>query len=573
VLVNKTQDLALVVADTDRTQDYVFESAKLPEIRGASRQLAACNEDLRGLTEQHGGEVIYAGGGGLLALAPREKAPELVAAIENHYPDQTRMATITAAWRPVTAEMLEQGYPADKKAPFGSLMRWAGTWLRREKERRATPPFRAALPHVERCASCQLRPADPGTLSYYPDWQLCAVCREKRRYDQRNAWFESFQSWLAENPAGHDEYYGDQEPFPELGDPTLAHWLPQDLSELGAACREPRVRGNVGFIYLDGDEIGKALENVPTKEEYTAFSAALEEAATTAVMSALADHLLPALVKPSPTRYQVDELPVPEEQLDAQGRMRIHPFEIITIGGDDLMLIVPADRAIPIAATISQRFQARMQMLVEPLSKALRERVYTLSGGVVLASDHNSVRVLRDLAHELQDLAKAARQTALRQGSEQEGYLDFMVLKSVDMLERDVSALRQQYPYALRQPGGKALSLLGRPYQATQLLSLWKALVALHATDFANTQMENLAAALFKGRQESTLYYLYQQARDKQGQYTQLNAALATVQKMDLQDPTPWVKWTGPGHKYSHQTALWDIAELYRFVGRTHDGN
>jgi CRISPR-associated protein Cmr2 len=279
------------------------------------------------------------------------------------------------------------------------------------------------------------------------------------------------------------------------------------------------------------------------------------------------------MVKPSPTRDQVDELPVPEEQLDAQGRMCIHPFEIITIGGDDLMLIVPADQAIPIAATISQRFQTEMQRLVETLSKALRERVYTLSGGVVLASDHNPVRVLRDLAHELQDLAKASRQAAVRQNGEQEGYLDFMVLKSIDMLEQDVSFLRQQYPYSLSQPGGKALRLLGRPYRATQLLELWEALVDLQRTGFANTQMENLANALFKGRQESTLYYLYQQARDKQGQYAQLNVALATVQEMDLQDPTPWVKWTGPGYDYSHQTALRDIAELYRFVGRSYDGN
>ncbi len=253
--------------------------------------------------------------------------------------------------------------------------------------------------------------------------------------------------------------------------------------------------------------------------------------------------------------------------------MRIHPFEIITIGGDDLMLIVPADKAIPLAAAISQRFQTRMQALLaaQPLPAALKEHAYTLSGGVVLASDHNPIRVLRDLAHELQDLAKAARQAAHR-GPGDEGYLDFMVLKSADMLERDISQLRQHYPYTLRSPS-KDLSLVGRPYRASQLLALWQALVALREANFATSQLENLAAALLKGRWEATLYYLYQQARDRKGQYAKLAAALAAVQAHGVADPPPWVRWTGPHARYSHKTALWDIAELYRFVGRSDDGN
>lgn len=563
--MKKMQNLALVVADTDRTQDYVFESAKLPEIRGASSQLAMCNIKLKQLTEQYGGEVIYAGGGSLLAWAPCAKAPALVQAIEALYLKWTMVATITTAWRPVTPEMLEHGYPPDENAPFGSLVRWAGTWLRRAKESRAAPPFITALPHVERCASCQLRPVDPRTLPYYPDWPLCAVCREKRRFARRDAWFDKFQVFLADHPQWRKQYYGQQQPFEKLGDPELAHWLPQDLSELGAACRERS--GNVGFIYLDGDEMGKAFQQIPTQEGYTALSKATDMAARTAVMSALAEYLTPISVAPSPARYQVDELPEPA-QLDAQGRMRIHPFEIITIGGDDLMLIVPADKAIPIAATISQRFQTQMQALLaeQPLPDALKEHAYTLSGGVVLASDHNPIRVLRDLAHELQDLAKAARQAAHGK-QESEGYLDFMVLKSADMLERDISHLRQHYPYTLHKPS-KDLSLVGRPYRASQLLALWKALVVLRETNFAKSQLENLAAALLKGRQEATLYYLYQQARDRKGQYAKLDAALAVVQKQDVADPPPWVQWSGPNDLYSHKTALWDIAELYRFVGR-----
>ena len=38
-------DLAILAADTDRTQEYVFESSKLPMIRGGSALLQNLNQD------------------------------------------------------------------------------------------------------------------------------------------------------------------------------------------------------------------------------------------------------------------------------------------------------------------------------------------------------------------------------------------------------------------------------------------------------------------------------------------------------------------------------------------------
>ena len=69
---------ALLSADTDRTQEYVFESAKLPEIRGASRQLDDLNVQIGKMVKNEKGEVILADGGGLLAWVPLDVAADLV---------------------------------------------------------------------------------------------------------------------------------------------------------------------------------------------------------------------------------------------------------------------------------------------------------------------------------------------------------------------------------------------------------------------------------------------------------------------------------------------------------------
>lgn len=51
--MNGEPQRALLSADTDRTQDFVFESARLPEIRGASRQLDDLNAEIAELVESN----------------------------------------------------------------------------------------------------------------------------------------------------------------------------------------------------------------------------------------------------------------------------------------------------------------------------------------------------------------------------------------------------------------------------------------------------------------------------------------------------------------------------------------
>lgn len=565
-------DLALLAADTDRTQDYVFESARLPEIRGASRHLDDLNHALEGIVTQRGGHVIYASGGGLLAFVPTDIAELLAVEIEQVYPQETTVATITADWRAITPQMVVKGYPANSEVPFSALAKWAATWLRRRKENHTTAPFIEALPYMERCRSCRTRPANPSYLARYPEWPLCDVCYGKRFYLRRDAWFQRFQDHLEKNPSQADHYYGKHKRFAPLDSfPTGFRPIPQDLSEIGEACAARS--GYVGFIYLDGDGIGKAFEQVPTPQSYTVLSQAVEDAAQTAVMQALATWLHPARVHPSDARPQ-DEKPG-DLDLNALGQILIHPFDIITIGGDDVILIVPADVALPIAASICQTFQdlVRQRLAERNPPKAIQTQAFTLSGGVILASDHNPVRVLRDLAKELQREAKKVRKLA----QANEGYLDFLILKSADMLDSSVRGARTLYPYTIEAPGLKPLRLLARPYCAATVGQLWEALQDLRASNLPTSQMQLLAEALLRGRQEASLFYLYQNARQhtRQDAFKQLTRALEIAHGSDNpKQPIPWQdlslendsRFATLKKDFSYQTALWDIAELYDFV-------
>lgn len=545
--------VALLVADTDRTQDYVFESARLPEIRGASRQLDDLNDRLGDLIQESDPEacLVYATGGSLLALVSSDKAPILAHRIEALYPQETTVATITAAWREIDSEMFQKGYPPSE-APFGSLMQWAGTWLRRHKESRETHPFVEALPHVERCRSCQIRPVDPRTATW--DWPLCHVCLSKRRYSQRYEWFHRFERHLT--PQQARDYYA--------GEPVACAY-PQDLAELGAACiARP---GYVGFIYLDGDDMGQVFAAARSPEDVRCLSKVIRCASESAVWDALVEqHVHPTKVAPSPSRAERGgEQPAPAQMVG--DRVRIHPFEVITIGGDDIILIVPADRAIPIACAISQGFKDRMaqELSTSSLPKEIRDKKFTLSGGVVIASDHNPVRVLRDLARELKSSAKRSR----REAQSSEGHLDFVTLKSADMVERSIEQMRERYPYRVEQPGEKPLRLLGRPYPVSTLTTLWETLTQLEQQGhFAKSQMHQLVESLLRGRHESTLFYLYQRARHS-SPYQFLDKALSEVQGSDPNNPTPWVQRKDTAGAVFYQSSLWDFAELYDFVAGT----
>ena len=103
--------IGLVLGGATKIKEYVFESSRLPEMRGASSLLDRLNRaDIPALFGAQSREVspgpallhapecvIYANGGDVLALVQTSKAQEIADAIEQMYTDRTLIAQSVAA--------------------------------------------------------------------------------------------------------------------------------------------------------------------------------------------------------------------------------------------------------------------------------------------------------------------------------------------------------------------------------------------------------------------------------------------------------------------------------------------
>ena len=145
----------LLCLDVDRIQSYVYESARLPEVRGASAQLKEIGAGLgaqaealakaRGLTYRH----CYAAGGSLLgSLRGTEAAAQEVAAeLCRRFPAETGVATATAV------VVRCEGDPEKDKDIFQQARHTGAALLKRKKAGRTAVPYYEVPPVVTRCTS------------------------------------------------------------------------------------------------------------------------------------------------------------------------------------------------------------------------------------------------------------------------------------------------------------------------------------------------------------------------------------------------------------------------------------
>ncbi len=593
-LLARNPTVVLLSADVDRIQDYVFESARLPEIRGASMLVEELNrpapssgasiKTIGDCFEKHFSQkvidqmVIYSGGGSLLAILPDLRiAQQIRADIERLFPTETELVTTTCVIYETTVNDLLNGrktaavtpdqlwslrdpnYPSDwerittvfnqdrsvKKEDFvdaaqkrfkderhfGQMAEVMSILLRRQKDQRRAPLFQEALPHAMRCRSCGQRPA--GLVGQYADtsdpWPLCDSCW--RKMENRN---KRYNVWLK---IATDFFKTETDYFKGFSKDKVES--ANDLSEIGDR------RGYVAFIYADGDRIGRYMSSRQTPGDYKEASKNLIEATGRAVYQSLAQFLRPIEITRKSDVSGEDE------------DVWIHPFEIVTIGGDDALLIVPADMALPIAVRISQSFKQQLDL--------------SMSVGVVIASAHTPVRSLRDIAKQLLKSAKKRAKEAA-QAANKEGGLDFLVLTSQSMLRRNLDDLRNTYP--IRLPGEGKLSglrLTNAPYNISEITILLGLLSQMRHCNFPTSQLQQLAAALRKGRERGSLYFLYQQARLRGKPYGRTLKAIEEEWGFDAKrDPVPWQTMeidridTNPEPRYI--SILPDLADLFSFV-------
>ena len=225
----------------------------------------------------------------------------------------------------------------------------------------------------------------------------------------------------------------------------------RSLHEIGASSN-----GYVGYIYADGNSMGQYIrDQIKTPAQYQKFSADIFDATAESVTARSRTTSLLTNTNPTPN---------PPERIRA--KFGIHPFEIVTIGGDDVLLIVPANKAMEIAQSIGQYFE---QILIEkggydlpdqspnqsdyldqtqlhrykPASAPLSKCCLSTSSGVLITAENTPIYYADKLVSQL---LKSAKQhlKILKPNGYHSGTVDFLVLKAVTMISSNIAAFRQE---------------------------------------------------------------------------------------------------------------------------------
>jgi hypothetical protein len=428
-------DRYLVLFDADRIRDYVFASGRLREIRGASERVRQMTDpawlhDEYGTwtpNDPDGPGVIFAGGGaGAIVVESEELARDACELLERRFRQGTGGATLSAVHERIDPNLNRIDAEADAQT------RAARALARRKASRSRTQLVPGGL--VRFCGSDRTLPAIgtspiPHSSDQLPVSHATATRRiVNQTYKtslQRQAYWKAFRAGL---PAD-----------------DITAWVDaispdQDMGSIG---RQSDPDGYVALVYADGDRIGGTLRDIVRRHGfagYQRFSAALDTAAHRATARAL----LRAYGARPPRKH---------------GGETALPFDVITVGGDDILLLCTAGSGLQIACDLARFFGEEMTAALSDRNDGLPgEQAVTASVGVVIAHDTMPVLTLERVGRELLKSAKQVR------GG---GGVDFHVATASGIDRLAASRAREH------QTGTPGLpSLTRRPYELGSALDL-----------------------------------------------------------------------------------------------------
>lgn len=683
-LWNQPGKIGLVYGGVTKVKQYVFEDAKLPDIRGASALLDRINlvdlpaffckrpesasdkiqslEVRKWLDKNFTAEpklsaalipemIVYSTGGNVLAFCPAAFVNELTDAIEKRYSYETITANSCAVGNTfklleirfgLLRDQIEETFWLDKyrqeyknpvvAAYFGKLdkdstepvdsshieeafinrksfnelttklavmfnQRRSGNDFEKRPSRRY-PPMLETHPYLQRDQSDRrsaiTRATDNGSQKGLPGnpWFSEVSARKRKAGDRAKkgtikythwytneewaadvieGWVDKFEYFLEKHPEKLQKYCGDT----NLENVEIA----QSLTQLGSLSK-----GFVAYIYADGNNMGGYIQKITTPQKYQDFSEDVDNATKYAVYQALAEHLHPRQVKEN----NKSESTLPDGAW-------IHPFEIITIGGDDIILIVPADRALAIAKTIGEQFEQILLRQVHipgveikgeyqsappekpiDISKCHRylsqnaaasKCQLSTSIGVLIADYKTPIYYAKKLYEQLLKSAKK-RAKDLKKHGYCGGTVDFMVMKSVTALSSSIEDFRKE---ALTKDSPQELKLYAAPYTLHEIGGLIESVKALKKAEFPKSQLYQIRSFLEQGKNTTILNYRYFRTRLKDGNSEILKKEFeeAWCKPKDPENNgnlAPWMSVIEENKRTVYETIWREIVDIYDFI-------
>ena len=521
----------LVLLDTDHIKRYVFATDTLKEIRGASALLDELNRiDMKRVAQQidPDAETIYANGGAGLFMVAADDPDTLIQRVQQEYRQTTVAGSISGV-----AEALPDDWNRPEQTPYlKEIIQRLFLRLQIKKAESCEPATVVSHPLLKDCESCD---RDYASEEYEGDL-LCRSCVNKREKDK-----DIKQREIPQTLRDLTTLSPHEKPLWRRLGAALKSELdgkdfrrPEDFNELGELSTPANY---IGLIYADGNNMGVLIDQLIERAEHPidalkTLAGSVDEAINAATFEAIRRHLLPA------------------------ANQGVFPFEILLLGGDDLVMVTTAHKAIETAITITKEFHER--------TEGLGDQGLTLSASVILAHAKFPFATSLSLAESALKFTKKefAKLRINNANATPEGMINFMVVHSPNTLDFDAL-----YAQELTDKAQQLYRTL-RPYPVGQLERLQEA-VQRSLPNIPRTKLHQIREAISLDKHRAMLGTFAALLRAKEYEKTEILKIVKDFAGQAGRQPLeyPWYsrqdEETGEIRYY---TPLLDAIELYEFL-------
>ena len=486
----------LILLDTDKIHDYVFATNKLKEITGASALIDdLVLHEIPACTETYKFNVIFSNGGTSLIRAENTSEVEVerfIDKIQDKFYEMTETATIAVVW----ASYNEREFTEVRDELYRKL--------KNKKLSNDKTHDLISNPFLKFCAHCGIQKAEKKDES---DTFICPSCLKKILEGEKE---KKTKYNIRSSTKGKRNIYSY---FFENGSNAA---FPKDLSEIGDASTPSNY---IGFIYADGNQVSEKLKQIKNENAYQEFSDMLDR---TTKESAV------------------------ETAKECFGSSNKYPMEFILAGGDDLIMVVPGDMALPVAVKFCDKFQDKSRNNKYPTD-------LTTSVGLVISHSTYPVKSLLRLS---ESLLKAAKEKGWQEktGTQSDSMINFMIVKG-SMLRPN--AWKEDYMYKSYE--GTNMNLTLKPYRTDDIKRLLSFIQQLKRAGMPGSKLKVIREILLKDKAQSALEFCQLISRLK-GNEDVLDVIFSIDKYFNL-DFMPWKR-----EDSEFYTPFLDIVELYDFI-------
>jgi CRISPR/Cas system-associated protein Cas10 (large subunit of type III CRISPR-Cas system) len=277
-------------------------------------------------------------------------------------------------------------------------------------------------------------------------------------------------------------------------------------------------KGYIGFIYADGNKMGKQIEKLKSFDGLKKFSNKVDKATIDSSVTAIMKNL--------------------KKDMD---------FQIILAGGDDLIIAVPAQKAISVAIDFCEKFNKQFDDEKE------EDRV-TTSAAVVLC--HHTMPI-KNILESAEGLLKNAKSKGVKEGKNI-SYIDYLVT-SGSALGDPISIRNNELK---KNECNGEISLTMRPYSIDRMKKISYFITKLKEIDFPKNKLNTLYGSLFNGYCQAIIESSYLLTRLKKNNNPNQFDLIKDIKDSFELELFPWNKI----ETKNYQTPFIDMIELYEFI-------